>query len=116
MVDDDLAACLTSSEVLVKVLSGLENTDALQGHYNKTLFTALDEVIDLAHMLEPLTVFEGFVLGDEMVLLFLFLLHFQSHVFLEGLVVGQVSGAESSAAQFLFLVEVFRNFGCVFQV
>jgi hypothetical protein len=78
-------------------------------HNNKVLFAVLDEIIDVADVLESLKVCQDVVLEDQYALVLVLLLNLQGYVLFQLVVECLVDETECSLPKFVFKVESLRD-------
>lgn len=93
-----------------EVLADLGEVISKEVHDDEVLLTVLDEIIDIADMLEALEVREDVVLEDEDTLVLVLFLYLECHVLFQLGVIGLVNEAKCALTQFLLQVESFGYF------
>jgi hypothetical protein len=106
--------CNLQAVVILEILPDLGEVIAKKIHYDQVLLTVFNEVIYVADVFESFQVLENVVLENQDALVLVFLFDFESHIFLELLVVCLINEAKCTLSEFLFQVESFGDLERVF--
>lgn len=108
--------CNFETVMRLKIFPDFCQVVSKQIHDNQILFTILDKIIDIAHMLESFQTDKNIIFKYEYAFILIFLFYLESNIFVENLIKSLVDETECALAEFLLQVESLRDFQGIFEL